>query len=332
MSSKKFYIAYAVVAGLLFVIISLYLNSLEQRKASLILNDEVQFDRDFSPVIYDALKRIADTMPEPKPGEWLYEMEEKGQTYEEFKKGMWPRPDSKYKKIYLQPLGEFSGTNSPDVKLLQKFAESYFMMPVTVLQSIDIDTLKITSRINKYTHNKQLLTTDILHNLEMRFPSDAFCLAAVALHDLYPEPSWNFVFGQASLINRVGVFSFARYDPAFSGKQHNFTLPELNKLILKRSCKVLAHEIGHMFGFYHCISYKCGMNGSNNLMESDSKPIHLCVVCLKKLHYSIGFSIKERYERLRTFYRSVGFKDEAAEIDRRLQAMNDTTSDNFSTR
>ena len=332
MSSKRFYIAYAAAAALLCVIISLYLKSLQQRKALLTINNEVQIGRDFSPVIYDAIRRIADTMPEPKPGEWLYEMEEKGQTFEEFVKGMWHRPDSNYTKIYLQPLDEFSGKNSPKVKLLQEFAEAYFMMPVTVLQSIDIDTLEITSRINKDTHNKQLLTTDILDYLEMRFPSDAFCLAAITLHDLYPEESWNFVFGQASLINRVGVFSFARYDPAFSGKQHNFTLPESNKLIVRRSCKVLAHEIGHMFGFYHCIYYKCGMNGSNNLMESDSKPTHLCVVCLKKLHYSIGFSIRERYERLRTFYRSVEFMGEAAEIDRRLQAMNDTTSENFSIR
>jgi archaemetzincin len=33
------------------------------------------------------------------------------------------------------------------------------------------------------------------------------------MEDLYPEPSWNFVFGQASLNERVGVYSFARYGP-----------------------------------------------------------------------------------------------------------------------
>jgi archaemetzincin len=35
------------------------------------------------------------------------------------------------------------------------------------------------------------------------------------MEDLYPDPAWNFVFGQASLRERVEVFSFARYDPAF---------------------------------------------------------------------------------------------------------------------
>jgi len=32
------------------------------------------------------------------------------------------------------------------------------------------------------------------------------------MEDLYPDPSWNFVFGQTSLPGYVGVYSFARYD------------------------------------------------------------------------------------------------------------------------
>ena len=59
--------------------------------------------------------------------------------------------------------------------------------------------------------------------------------------DLYPQESWNYVFGQASLRDRVGVFSFARYDPAFFGGER---AEGWQTLMLKRSCKVLAHEIG----------------------------------------------------------------------------------------
>jgi len=33
--------------------------------------------------------------------------------------------------------------------------------------------------------------------------------------DLYPRDSWNFVFGLASLRERIGVFSFARYEESF---------------------------------------------------------------------------------------------------------------------
>lgn len=31
------------------------------------------------------------------------------------------------------------------------------------------------------------------------------------MSDIYPRPSWNYVFGLASLSEYVGVFSFARY-------------------------------------------------------------------------------------------------------------------------
>jgi len=33
--------------------------------------------------------------------------------------------------------------------------------------------------------------------------------------DLYPQESWNFVFGEADIKRKVGVFSFARYNPKF---------------------------------------------------------------------------------------------------------------------
>ncbi|KPJ81179.1 MAG: hypothetical protein AMS17_19795, partial [Spirochaetes bacterium DG_61] len=133
---------------------------------------------------------------------------------------------------------------------------------------------------------------------------------------LYPDPTWNFVFGQASLRERVGVFSFARYDPAFYGEART---DEYYRLLLHRSCKVLAHETGHMFGLYHCIYYHCLMNGSNHLKESDARPMHLCPVCLRKLHYSIGFDIAGRYHELARFYKTTGFEKEAGWINNRLK-------------
>jgi archaemetzincin len=64
------------------------------------------------------------------------------------------------------------------------------------------------------------------------------------MEDLYPDPHWNFVFGQASLQDRVGVFSFARYDPFFYGESHS---SQYQELLLRRSAKVLVHETAHMF-------------------------------------------------------------------------------------
>lgn len=71
---------------------------------------------------------------------------------------------------------------------------------------------------------------------------------------------WNFVFGKASLVDRVGVFSFARYDPRFWGEEEQ---EGDASLVLRRTLKVCVHEIGHMYGISHCVYFSCFMNGSN---------------------------------------------------------------------
>jgi archaemetzincin len=134
--------------------------------------------------------------------------------------------------------------------------------------------------------------------------------------DLYPDPNWNFVFGEASPRERVGVYSFARYDPRFYGQAPT---EDTRKLMLRRSCKVLAHETCHMFGVDHCVWFHCLMNGSNHLAESDARPLHLCPADLHKLQWSVGFDVVERYRRLLDFHRRAGFEDEAKWLDNRLR-------------
>jgi len=73
-----------------------------------------------------------------------------------------------------------------------------------------------------------------------------------------------------------------------------------------------------MFSLAHCIYFRCVMNGSNHLRESDSRPLALCPVCLHKLQYSIGFDVSERYRRLLEFYRNAGFDFEADWVAGRL--------------
>jgi archaemetzincin len=124
--------------------------------------------------------------------------------------------------------------------------------------------------------------------------------------------------GQALLRGRVGVFSFARYDPAFHGGERG---EDGGQLLLKRSARVLVHETAHMFGVGHCIFYKCVMNGSNHLAESDSRPLHLCPVDYRKLQRSIAFDPVERAQRLLGYYRREGFAEEARWMERRLEVL-----------
>ena len=151
--------------------------------------------------------------------------------------------------------------------------------------------------------------------LRRKLPPDAYCLLGITMHDLYPEESWNFVFGQASLRNRVGVYSFARYDPGFYGEKRK---DSDETLILKRSSGVLVHETGHMFGIHHCIYFQCVMNGSNHLEESDSRDLHLCPVCLRKLGWSTQFDVLKRYRDLQNVYEKLGLTKDAGWVKQRL--------------
>ncbi len=260
-------------------------------------------------------------IPVPEPNDWLAEHHENGQTYDDFLQSDRNSPDEIRNLIYLQPIGQFRQGQSPSLDLLREYAAAYFVMNVDILPATVIRRLDLTIRLNPYSQNRQILTGDILHNLKRNLPANAFCVLAITMEDLYPDPRWNFVFGQASVRDRVGVFSFARYDPVFYGESRSSRYQEL---LLRRSTKVLVHEIAHMFSLAHCIYFKCVMNGSNHLQESDSRPLLLCPVCLRKLQSSIGFDVVARYHRLQQFYSKVGFNFEQDWVTRRLKKIEDS--------
>jgi archaemetzincin len=114
---------------------------------------------------------------------------------------------------------------------------------------------------------------------------------------------------------RVGVFSFARYDPRFYGERGG---ADRKQLLLRRSLKIMVHELGHMFGMQHCIHYACVMNGVNHLEEADSRPQHLCPVCLRKLQWLVGFDPMARYAALEQLYASHQMDGEATWVRQRL--------------
>ena len=221
--------------------------------------------------------RRSEKLPPPGPNDWLANHHEPGQTFEQFVESRPNRPGTRHNTIYFQPLGTF------DISLetLRQFAEAFFQMRIVILPPIGVEG--IASRSNPHT---QLLTTDILKLLRSELPRDAFCMLGITMIDLYPDPAWNFVFGMASLRERVGVWSFARYGG------------DGERMLLQRSCKVLAHETSHMFGIQHCIWYRCLMNGSNHLAESDARPMDLCPIDLKKLQWSVGLDVEERERRI----------------------------------
>ena len=251
----------------------------------------------------------------PGPHDWLAHHAERGQTFDAYVRSRPTRPTDKRRVICIQPLETFAD-DAPSLRALAAYTEAFFALPVRIQPAADLSRVTVTARTNPHTGRRQLLTTDLLTWLGRDLPDDACCRLGVTMTDLYPDPTWNFVFGQASLRRRVGVYSFARYDPAFYGVSADDT--QRRAVAFRRSCKVLAHETGHMFGLAHCIHYNCLMNGSNHMDEADARPMHLCPVCLRKLHDAIGFDPAERYARLLEQSKAHGWTDEAAWLAGRI--------------
>ncbi len=257
--------------------------------------------------------RDFDPVPAPGAHDWLSVARERGQSFERFARTASNRPGPARARLYLRLVGDCPSEHSALVEQLAAFARAFFVQQVGWLPPLAVDA-GIATRRNRYTGDLQLKTRDILVRLAREVPPDAWSVLAVTTFDLYPHETWNFVFGEALLDDRVGVFSIARYDPRFYGQATSDAT-----LVLRRSCKVLAHEACHMLGLLHCVFFNCLMNGSNHLAESDRRPLHLCPVDLRKLHWALGFDVVERYRRLLGFWRSAGVVDEAAWVERRLE-------------
>jgi archaemetzincin len=252
----------------------------------------------------------------PAPGDWLAVHTETGQPFDAYRDQSANRPDVVRRIIYLQPIAAFPSAQVPALEVIRTYAAAYYQMEVSLLPVYDPTAEEFSPRQHRRTGQRQILTRDVLAFLRTRLPADAFCLLAITLDDLYPSPSWNYVFGEASLSERVGVYSLARYDAAFwkeaRPKNHD-------ELMLQRSAKVLVHETGHMFGLLHCIYYQCVLNGSNSLVETDAGPQHLCPVCLRKLAWNTGLDLKKRYEELAAFYRRQGWQEDHDWVARQLR-------------
>src|SRR5258708_22877041 len=113
----------------------------------------------------------------------------------------------------------------------------------------------------------------------------------------------NYVFGQASLNARVGVWSLFRLE-----------LGADKETILRRMLKIAAHETGHMFSMWHCTKYECVMSGTNHIAETDSRPIDVCPECMAKICWLSDVDPTTRYERLAAFCRKNGLNKEADEF------------------
>jgi len=253
-------------------------------------------------------------MGPPSAGEWLFTNKEKPQSLDNYKVTTRIRPTPTRRTIVLQPLGQIDAEKMKLVESLREYAEIFFQLPVRIAEPIAIDvpgkniyrTVPAGHRHGPW--DKQYSSEKILSEiLVKRLPEDAIVYLGITMEDLWAG-DLNYVFGIGSLQERVGVYSLCRYFPDFWGEKPGANSARVG---LTRSCKVLNHEAGHMFGLTHCVFYYCSMNGSNSLHETDLAPIHFCPVCHRKLLWNMGFDPEKRFTGLHDFYAKNGMKEDA---------------------
>lgn len=263
----------------------------------------------------DRVRPLHRVKEKPRPGDWLAKHPESGQSFDAYLDESPIRPDETHTTLYVQPLGEFDTNGSALLRLTADMLGRFYGMPVKELRPLPLETIPDSARREHPTWGgKQILTSYVLKLLKSKRPKDAVAVIALTDADLWPGEGWNFVFGQASLQERVGVWSFHR----FGDPDEDF------RLCLRRTLDTALHETGHMLSIRHCIAYECGMNGSNNLRESDRQPMAFCPECEMKVWWGCRTEPKARYARLSEFAETNGLKDEARFWRKSLEALEAT--------
>jgi archaemetzincin len=233
-------------------------------------------------------------------GDWLESQHEPGQTFEEYIASNPTLPTTDRRTIYIQPIGNFNAEQKRVIRLTAEYMKAFYDLPVTLRSEQAVGNVPIGKqrRVDINQKNRQILTgyflEDILPNM---LPSDGAALIAFTNFDLYPEETWHFVFGQASLEKRVGVWSLYRLSD-LDRKKDNAA-----DRLLTRTMKIAMHELGHMFGMRHCTKYECLMSGTNHLAETDRRPLDNCPECMAKIAWAMHYDPAERYKRLAAFWK-----------------------------
>lgn len=252
-------------------------------------------------------------MGKPNSLDWLASHNEPGQTFEQYIDSSPTLPTAERKTIYILPLGKFTTPQRKIIDATAGYLEAFYGLPVKEMPQQDLKrpTEAGDSRMSGYPRALQIRTGYIMDSvLKPKLPADAAALIALTDVDLFPDATMNFVFGQATFEERVGIYSLFRL-----GRNADYDT------FLHRTLKIASHETGHMFGMLHCTKYECVMSGTNYLGETDSRPIDACPECMAKIAWLSNVLPKDRYRRLAEFCRKIGLTKESDDFGRKAAAV-----------
>ncbi len=269
---------------------------------------EAQSARDKSALadVETKLRPLAQPIPKPGPGDWLAQHKEPGQTFAQYLAARPVRKGEKLRAIYICQIGDFSPQQKQVLEIACEYLSIVYQVPVKRQRKLALADIPARARrVHPRWGDKQVLTTYVLDEvLKKTRPDDALAYLAFTSSDLYPQEDWNFVFGQANLRERGGVWSIYRFgDPA----EDDAAFAQC----LRRTLSTASHETGHILTIQHCTVFACNMNGSNSLPESDRQPLHLCPVCLRKVCWNLRVEPAEYLAELEAFCRKHKLEEEA---------------------
>jgi len=261
-----------------------------------------------------AIEPFFKPMGEPEGWDWLAAYPERGQTFEEFLNESPTIPTADRRTVYVLPLGRFDPQQDKIIRITAGWLEAFYGLPIKLLpaQKLNEPLKQSDFRKSPHSRNRQVRTGYLLDEvLARQLPPDAAALIAFTGEDLYPDATMNYVFGQASFDRRVGIWSLFRLDDE-NARYETF---------LRRTLKIAAHELGHMFTIRHCTKYECVMSGTNHLAETDRHPLDACPECMAKIAHLSKIPPADRYARLTRFSRENRLTNEAANFESKLSAL-----------
>lgn len=219
----------------------------------------------------------------PRRGEWRSLFHERPQSFEDYVARCANRRTAGRAAFVLQPLG----TVAADLATMADYAAAFFGLEARVLSPLPLpESAHVFPR-------DQHRSSVILSYLADRVPADALVYLGITERDLF-APGKKFVFGEGSLEGRTGVCSLARLEGSD-----------------RRALKLMTHEAGHILSIAHCTAWRCVMQGSNTLEESDGQPLHLCPDDLRKLAWNTGVDLVSRYRALAALYSRLRWPEDA---------------------
>lgn len=269
------------------------------------------------PEPFARLSASAETLSTPAVGSWRSIHDEAGQSLAEFRAAPRRRVGVDGSVLALSRLGPSAAAQERILARTAGYLEACYGLPVRLAPDLVAERIPGRARRASRGYGEQVQTTFVLDSLLVPArPADALAHLALTMFDLYPRDDWNFVFGQARPSQGVGVWSMARYG-TLDGT------PGAEPQVLSRMLRTATHEVAHLLGLAHCITWRCVMNGSNSLAELDARPLEFCPACLAKVCTDLPLDPAYRGARVVMTLRESGLLSDAERANRFASRLGD---------